>query len=108
MRYQMFFVAVSLFVPTLTAAGDMQQLCTAGGYFSGAQDRFMSSLVADILSKRKELGGKECSALWERSFPVGERFSKSGTVAPADAAVADDAAAVSSRVYGAIAKGAGY
>lgn len=89
-------------------AGGSEQLCTAGGYYSGAQDRFMSGLATHILQKRGELGSKKCSSLWQTAFEVGERFSKTGQIKPTDSPVLNDASAFSIRVYSSVAKGAGY
>lgn len=89
-------------------AGESKQLCAAGGYYSGAQDRFMSGLATHILQKRGELGNKKCSSVWQAAFEVGERFSKTGQAKPTDSAVFDDASAFSARVYSSVGAGAGY
>jgi hypothetical protein len=90
------------------AAGDVEQLCAAGGYYTGAQDRFMSGLAAHVLTKRGELGTLTCSALWKNGYRVGEYFSKTGKPMAEDAKVFEAAGAFSQRVYTSIAKGAGY
>ena len=89
-------------------AGESEQLCTAGGYYSGAQDRFMSGLAMHILQKRGDFGSKKCSALWQVAFEVGERFSKTGQMKSVDSAVFDDVSIFSAKVYSSVAKGAGY
>lgn len=107
------FVRAVLFVVALllsinASAGGSGQLCTAGGYYSGAQDRFMSGLAMHILQKRGEFGSKQCSSLWQTAFEVGERFSKTGQMKSIDSAVFDDVSAFSVKVYSSVAKGAGY
>ncbi len=104
-------IAILLIVSVLstnTFAGETEQLCTAGGYYSGAQDRFMSGLAMHILQKRGELESKICSSLWQQAFEVGERFSKTGQMKSTDSAVIDGVSAFSTRVYASVAKGAGY
>ena len=106
------FLRVFLFVASLFAvnafAGESDQLCTAGGYYAGAQDRFLSGLATHILQKHGELGSKKCSALWQSAFEVGERFSKTGQRKPTDSVVFDQALAFSAKAYSSVAKGAGY
>lgn len=89
-------------------AGESEQLCTAGGYYSGAQDRFMSGLAMHILQKRGDFGSKKCTSLWQVAFEVGERFSKTGQMKSTDSAVFDDVSIFSVKVYSSVAKGAGY
>lgn len=89
-------------------AGESEQLCTAGGYYSGARNRFMSGLAMHVLQKRGEFGSKKCTSLWQAAFEVGERFSKTGQMKSTDSAVFDDVSAFSGKVYSSVAKGAGY
>jgi hypothetical protein len=108
MLVRVVLLLVASLLPINAFAGESEQLCTAGGYYSGAQDRFMSGLATHILQKRGELGSKKCSSLWQAAFEVGERFSKTGQMKSTDAAVFDDVKAFSARVYSSVAKGAGY
>lgn len=89
-------------------ADDSDQLCTAGGYYSGAQDQFMSDVATYVLSKRKVLGNTKCTALWQAAFPVGERITRTGNFKPEDRSIINDAQAFGLRVVSSIAKGAGY
>ena len=86
-------------------AENSNQLCTAGGYYSGAQDHFMSGLAVHILSQRNQLSTPECGALWREAVEVGEHFSKTGKAArPSDARVIAEATNFSSKVYDGITK----
>lgn len=91
---------------TPSFAGDNAlQVCVAGGYFSGAQDRFMSGLATHILEKNGILSTASCSAAWKDAYEVGVSFSKSGKVAnSSEAEVVKNAAEFSTKVYSAITK----
>jgi len=89
-------------------AGESEQLCTAGGYYSGAQDRFLSGVATHILQKRGELGSNKCSSLWHAAFDVGARFSRTGQMKSTDSVVFNDASAFSTKIYSAVANSAGY
>jgi hypothetical protein len=92
---------IAVLSPSLAvAADDTEQLCNAGGYYAGAEDRF--------LSQRGELGTSTCGALWKNASRVGEYFSKTGKPKPADSKVFEAAGDFSRRIYSAIAKEAGY
>ena len=83
------------------------QLCTAGGYYSGAQDHFLSSLAAHILNQRNQLSTPACGALWREAVEVGEHFSKTGKPRPSDKRVISEAGNFSGKVYDAITKSSG-
>jgi len=109
MRMRAFSLLFASLLSTNTVADELAQLCSAGGYYSGAQDRFMSGLAIHILQARGELGSKKCSSIWQASYEVGERLSKAGEKMKAtDSVIVDDVSAFSKRVYSSIAKGAGY
>jgi len=93
-----------MFLSTYCYAENADQICTAGGYYSGAQDHFMSGLAAHILSQRKQLSTPACGALWREAVEVGEHFSKTGKARPSDARVIAEAANFSSKVYDGITK----
>jgi hypothetical protein len=100
---------IAVLSPSLAvAADDTEQLCNAGGYYAGAEDRFLSGVAAHILSQRGELGTSTCGALWKNASRVGEYFSKTGKPKPADSKVFEAAGDFSRRIYSAIAKEAGY
>jgi hypothetical protein len=83
------------------------QICTAGGYYSGANDHFMSSLAAHILNQRSQLSTPSCGALWREAVEVGQHFSKDGKARPSDARVIAEAANFSRKAYDAITKVSG-
>jgi hypothetical protein len=81
------------------------QECTALGYFSGAQDKFMIGLALHILTKKGVLNTAPCNAAREEAYDVGVSFSRSGKIAnSAEAAVVKSVAAFSAAVYSAVAK----
>lgn len=79
-----------------------EQICTAGGYYSGANDQFMSGLAAHILNQRNQLSTPSCGALWREASEVGNYFSKNGKTRPSDSRVMLEAANFSRKVYDAI------
>lgn len=93
-----------------TVAADIDlDICNAGGFYSGAQDRFMSGIAQHILQKRGLLGTANCSAIWKSAYEVGASFSKTGKVASQhEAEIAKQASAFSEKVYSNIAKNMGY
>lgn len=88
-------------------AESAEQLCTAGGYYSGANDQFMSGLAAHILNQRNQLSTPSCGALWREAVEVGQHFSKNGKARPSDARVIAEAANFSLKVYDSITKASG-
>lgn len=88
-------------------AESAEQICTAGGYYSGANDQFMSGLAAHILNQRNQLSTPSCGALWREAVEVGQYFSKNGKARPSDARVIAEAANFSRKVYDAITKNSG-
>lgn len=78
--------------------------CIAGGYYSGSQDHFMSSLAAHILSQRNQLSTPACGALWREAVEVGEHFSKTGKARPSDTRVITEATNFSNKIYDGITK----
>lgn len=100
---------IGLLFGGLALADDSEQVCIAGGYYSGANDRFLSGLAMHVLQKRSQLGTAKCSELWQAAFTAGEHFSKAGQLANAkDKEFLDAANAFSSRVYSSVSKSAGY
>lgn len=92
---------------TYCYAENADQICTAGGYYSGSQDHFMSGLAAHILNQRNQLSTPACGALWREAVEVGEHFSKTGKARPSDARVIAEAANFSNKVYDGITKFSG-
>lgn len=81
------------------------QVCTAGGYFSGADDKFLSGLATHILVKNGALNTEPCRSAWSKAYDVGVSFSKSGRITrEPEAAIVKSAAKFSSRAYAAILK----
>ena len=96
-----------LFSTSSSHAETADQLCTAGGYYSGAQDQFLSGLAAHILNQRNQLSTPACGALWREAIEVGKRFSKTGKPRPSDERVISEAGNFSRKVYDAITKSSG-
>lgn len=96
-----------LFSISSSHAETAEQLCTAGGYYSGAQDQFLSGLAAHILNQRNQLGTPACGALWREAVKVGEHFSKTGKLRQSDERVISEAGNFSRKVYDAITKSSG-
>ena len=88
-------------------AESAEQICTAGGYYSGANDQFMSGLATHILNQRNQLSTPSCGALWREAVEVGQYFSKNRKVRPSDTRVIAEAANFSRKVYDSITKATG-
>ncbi len=102
-------ITLLLLFSTLSShAETADQLCTAGGYYSGTEDRFLSGLAAHILIQRNQLGTPACGALWREAVKVGEHFSKTGKPRPSDERAISEAANFSRKVYDAITKSSGF
>jgi hypothetical protein len=103
---KVFPLLVLLFAIPSFAEDKTLQVCVAGGYFSGAEDRFMSGLAMHILQKKGVFDSAPCSAAWRGAYDVGVSFSKSGRVANnSEAEIAKQAAQFSAKAYSAVAKG---
>lgn len=96
-----------LFSTSSSHAETADQLCTAGGYYSGAQDRFLSGLATHILNQRNQLSTPACGALWKEAAKVGEHFSKTGKLRPSDERVISESANFSRKIYDAISRSSG-
>ncbi len=101
---KIFIVLMLVLFSPLCRAESADQICTAGGYYSGAQDRFLSGLAMHILAQRNQLETPACGALWREAVEVGERFSKTGKSRPSDARVITEATNFSRKVYDAVTK----
>lgn len=108
MMVRMVLLLVAALVSTNAFAGGLEQLCAAGGYYSGAQAGFMNELANYILQEHEDMKNTKCKTLWQAAYEVGERISKKGQLKPADSAILDNVSAFRKRVYLSIAKGAGY
>jgi len=108
MLTRVIFLLAALLLSVNAFAGESEQLCTSGGYYSGAKVHFMTELATYILQKRGELGDKKCTALWQAAYEVGERISQTGKMNQEDSAILKDVVNFRSRVYSSIAKDAGY
>jgi len=96
-------------VTSAIAADEDLNICNAGGYYAGAQDRFISGLAQYILNKRGLLGTANCSALWKSAYDVGASVSRTGNIANTnEAEVVKQASAFSEKVYSNTAKNLGY
>jgi hypothetical protein len=92
-----------------SAAEEDLNMCNAGGYYAGAQDRFMSGMAQHILQKRGLLGTANCSALWKNAYDVGVSFSRTGKIANQnEAEIQKQASAFSEKIYSNIATDMGY
>ena len=75
--FLLLFVLIS---PPVCASESIDEVCNAGGYYSGAEDRFLSGLASYILAKKGIVKNAKCSALWAYAYDVGAYFSKNGKV----------------------------
>ena len=108
-RLNKLFLLLIFVVTPVLGAEDILQICAAGGYYSGAQDRFMSGVAMHILQKKGVLGKSTCSAIWKNAYDVGSSFSRTGKYEnEADAEVVRQAGDFSTKVYSAITKNMGF
>ena len=90
------------------ATDNSLKLCSAGGYYAGAQDHFLSGLATHILLNRGVLSSLECTALWKNAVEIGERYSTTGKPTASDMDVIKQAVDFSERVYRSLSKASGY
>ncbi|MEQ1639023.1 MAG: hypothetical protein ABL903_20365 [Methylococcales bacterium] len=108
---RLFITALILFASATSAiaADEDLNICNAGGYYAGAQDRFMSGIAQHILQKRGLLGTVNCSALWKSAYEVGASFSRTGKIANQnEAEILKQASTFSEKVYSNISTSMGY
>lgn len=100
MRMKLFLLVCLAVLSSASAATEADfKLCTAGGYFSGAQERFFSGLAMHIVAQRK-LHNSTCSAQWKKAYAVGESFSKTGEFRDQEEAdIVQQASEFSAKVY---------
>lgn len=75
---KLFFLVALLFSASAFAVDESENICTAGGYYDGANEDFLVNLALHILSQRKVLGTLKCNALWDEGRDVGKRLSGTG------------------------------
>ena len=101
-------ILLTLAPPAMAAEANLE-ICNAGGYFSGAQDRFMSGLAMHILTTQGQFGTPTCSALWKSAYDVGASVSRTGKFANNnEAEITKQAANFAEKVYSATAKNMGF
>lgn len=101
-----FFLFVSIVAVPCFADDETLQVCTAGGYFSGADDKFLIGLATHILAKKGALNTEPCRAAWSKAYDVGASFSRSVGKRPTESelAIIKSAARFSDKVYSTIVK----
>lgn len=106
MRLIIRVVPLLALVATPSFAGDKTlDLCTAGGYYAGAGQMFLSGLAMHMLHEQDVFGTQPCSAAWSDAYKAGESFSRSGKFERnSDEKLGRTAYEFSERVYAAIAK----
>jgi len=83
----------------------VDNICNAGGYYSGAEDRFLSGLATHILAKKGIMNNSKCTALWQYAYNVGAYFSRNGKFKnPSDSDVALSASKFATKAYDSILK----
>ena len=97
-----------LFSVNASATDGILEVCSAGGYYAGAEDRFLTGLATHILQNHNVLGTPQCHELWKNAVEVGERISSTGKIRPSDKEVLDQISRFSTRVYNSISKSSGY
>lgn len=105
LRLAELLLLLTFMVTPLYASDQTDDLCTAGGYYSGAEERFLSGLAMYIRIKKGILNDAKCSALWSYAYDVGAYFSRNGKFKrPEDAQIGKKASEFSTRAYESILK----
>ena len=93
-------VFLSIFSVNTYSAVNEYNICTAGGYYTGADDKFLSGMAMHIAVKRGVFGDERCSAEWRSAFETGKYFSHNGKFRnQSDKEIAKLASKFSSQVY---------
>lgn len=81
------------------------KICAAGGFYSGAKDRFLSGLALHIREKKNLHFNPTCSAVWKNAYDTGEYFSKTGkTRNSEEEMIVQQANDFSTQIYESVAK----
>ncbi len=101
-----FFLFVSIVAAPCFADDETLQVCTAGGYFSGADDKFLIGLATHILVKKDALDTEPCRTAWSKAYDVGVLRSRSvgKPATESELAIIKSAAKFSGKAYSAIVK----
>ena len=82
------------------SAENEYKICTAGGYYTGAEDKLLSGLAMHIAVKRGIFGDARCSADWSSAYEAGKNFYSTGKFRnESDREIAKLASKFSSQVY---------
>ena len=85
------------------------KICTVGGYYSGADEKFLSGLVTHIAQKRNILQDPICGALWRNAYKIGATVTKTGTIHnEAEEIAVKEATEFSRKVYEAVSRNIGF
>lgn len=79
------------------------QICSVGGYFAGAEEKFLSGLAAHLAAKKKILTNPICVAVWKNAHAFGVHHSRTGRIeSEAEGVVVKQANEFSAQVYDAV------
>ncbi len=60
--------------PTAFADSDPYAICSIGGFFRGANNKFMSGITTHIISRKKIFNNPTCIKLHNKSFKLGRKL----------------------------------
>jgi len=73
-------VTLALMAPPSYSSDKFDDICTAGGYFSGAEQRFLTGLTQYYLFNKGAYTESKCSALWAYAYDVGAYLSRNAKI----------------------------
>ena len=104
MKWKYLWLVLLFVFPSASGAEDEDyKICAIGGYFSGAEDKFLSGLAAHLASKKKILTNPICVAVWKNAYTFGAHHSKTGKIeSDAEGIIVRQASEFSAQVYDAV------
>lgn len=106
MKVKVLILLGLLFLQNHVIAADKFSICTTGGYYSGAENKFLSELAHYMANKKNVLTDPECAANWKVGERVARKLTDSGKLTTDfEHAIFKQAIEFSDRVYSKISNG---
>ncbi len=87
-------------------AADKFSICSSGGFYSGAENKFLSGLALYMANKNNVIKDPECTSNWKAGERVARNFSETGKLTnDFERTVVERATEFSDQVYAKISNG---
>lgn len=94
------------FQNSIVFSGEKFTICSSGGFYSGADNKFLSGLALYIANKNDIIKDPECTSNWKAGERVARNFSETGKLTnDFERTIVESATEFSDQVYAKISSG---